>query len=294
MDLTGQTFIRGTEIENGRFIINTQDPGLDIETQPHTGLCYWTKEEGWVEIGLAPKLTVDATPNEDGSMMIKIDPTGFIHELDGDDVEKEFLKDAEGKIPSSPFRCIRRIGSQIFACGVEQQVQRRDDGPWEIISPKDKTDSPSSFECIDGFGPTEVYAAGWDGEIWAFDGSSWTKRNSPTSVVLNDICAGAETCVAVGLAGVIVMGRGDEWQEIEQDETDDAFWSVREFNGAFYMAALNAIYKLEDGKVTLFRDIDEDMRTTFMLSVGPSGLWSVGASDITLFDGTDWHTIAQA
>ncbi|MFK7929914.1 MAG: hypothetical protein AB8H79_17100, partial [Myxococcota bacterium] len=219
MDLTGQTFIRGIEIANGRFIVTTQDPGLDIEEQPHSGFCYWSEAEGWVEIGLAPKITLDATTNEIGTRMLKMDPTGFIHEADGDNVSKEFLKDADGNIPSAPFRCVRRVGAQVFAAGVDRQVHRRTEGEWEIISPDGDPDQPTAFQGIDGFGPTEVYAAGWHGEIWSFGGTSWQQINSPSEIILNDICAGPDTCVAVGLAGEVLTGRHNEWRKLSHDAT---------------------------------------------------------------------------
>jgi hypothetical protein len=296
MDLEGQKFVRGIELTNGRFVVNSQDPNLDIDTQPHTGFCYWSRDEGWVEIGLAGKLTADATTNEDGTMMLMMDPTGFMHEADGDSVNKEFIKDPQGNIPVPTFRSIRRVGDKVIAVGVDRQAYMREGGKWVMISTADimTADDPIAFQGVDGFSPSEVYTAGWDGEIWTYNGTAWRQLQSPTNIILNDICAGPDTCVAVGLVGQVISGRGDDWAMVAHDETDDDFWSVRAFNGAFYMSALTGIYKLEDGELTLFREIDEGMRTAYALSVGPSGLWSVGAQDIALFDGTDWHTIGQS
>jgi hypothetical protein len=296
MNLIGQTFIRGIEIANGRFIINTQAPGLDIETQPHTGFCYWTREGGWAEIGIAGKLTADSSANEDGSAMIMMDPTGFMHEVDGNQITKDFLKDCDGNIPGAPLRCIRCIDGQVYAAGVERQVFRRSGGTWQVISPKEimTADHPIAFQGIDGVSSCEIYAVGWDGEIWSFDGIDWQQLQSPTNIVLNDVGVGPDGCVAVGLLGQVIAGRGDSWTMIEHDETDEDFWSVRYFDGAFYLAALSGIYRLLDGKLTMFRETDADMRTAYSLSVGPSGLWSVGANDIALFNGADWETIAQS
>ena len=63
---------------------------------------------------------------------------------------------------------------------------------------------------------------------------------------------------------------------------------------AFYMSTISGIYKLENGELSLFQGLNETIRTAYSLFVGPSGLWSVGSSDIALFDGDDWHTIAQS
>lgn len=297
MDLENQTFIRGIELANKRFVLMTQDPNLDIETAPHTGFCYWEKDPGWCAIGLGGTLTLDATTNEDASAVLHIDPEGFLHEIGGGPTKKETLRDRDGNPPSSPINGIRCVGDHVFAVGVERQAYARHNfGKWNMISPPEIMDpaQPASFQAIDGLSPRELYAVGWDGEIWSFDGENWQQRESPTNVVLNDICGGDDQCVAVGLAGTVLLGRGDAWDVIRHDETNEPFWAVRYFDGAFYMTAVSGIYCLKDGQLSMFRETDKDMRTTYGLSVGPSGLWSIGTSDVVLFDGTDWRTIGQS
>ena len=297
MDLSDQTFVAGAELKNGRFILGTQDPGLDIETQPHTGWCYWTRSEGWVEIGLAGTLTVNMTTNAMQDFALASDATGFITSANGDAVEKEYIKDLKGNPFRGVIRCVRRVGEEVFAAGVDRVVfKRTQDDDWTDVSTPEmkKSKSPTALQGIDGFGPNEVYAAGWNGEIWSCDGNDWVQRKTPTDIILNDICAGENECVAVGLAGTVLIGRGSDWQQVQNHHARFDFWSVRFFKGAYYLSATNGIYKLEDGKITSFRDLDEQMRTAFVLTIGPSGLWSVGTKDVALYDGEKWETIGQA
>lgn len=296
MDITDQKFIRGVQIANGRLVMSTQAPDLDIATQPHTGLCYWTESEGWVEIGLADGVTADATTTEDGSKMLVTDPFGLVHLADGDTATQEQITDSDKALPEAALRSIRRIGDAVFAAGVDRAVYMRVDGKWRDVSTETllETDGPSAIQGIDGFSRTDVYTAGWDGELWHYDGAIWSQLQSPTNIILNDIAAGPDKCVAVGLAGQIVSGKDDIWEMVENSETEDDFWSVRYFDGAFYISSLSGVYQLKNGELTLFRHIDADMRTAYTLTVGPSGLWSIGPQDITLFDGSDWRTIAQS
>lgn len=296
MDITGQKFIRAAETDDQRLVVCTQAPGMDIETQPHTGLVYWSEDEGWCEIGLANGVTADATVTEDKSQALVTDPFGLVHVTDGGVAATDAITDERQSPPEAPIRAVRHIAGHVYAVGVERQAYMRTGGKWRMISTDDvmTSEKPVAFQAVDGFSENEIYTAGWDGEIWSFDGNAWEQRESPTNIILNDIAAGPDVCIAVGLAGQIIMGRGDNWEMIEQDETDEDFWSVRAFNGAFYITALSGIYELRDGEFALFRDTDEEMRTVYALSTGPSGLWSVGLQDIVLFDGNDWKTIGQS
>ena len=228
--------------------------------------------------------------------MLVTDPFGLVHLADGDTATQEQVVDSNGDTPDAALRCIRKIGDQVFAAGVDRAVYARAGGTWRSLSTENLMDAdrPTAIQGIDGFNPTDVYTAGWDGELWHFDGKTWTQLQSPTNIILNDIAAGPDTCVAVGLAGQIVSGEGDNWEMIEHTETEDDFWSVRYFDGAFYLSSLSGIFQLKDGELSMFRHIDDEMRTAYALTVGPSGLWSIGPQDIALFDGTDWRTIAQS
>ena len=72
-----------------------------------------------------------------------------------------------------------------------------------------------SFESIDGFCEDEIYAVGWDGEIWHYDGSRWDEIASPTNLGLHRIrCAEDGTAYACGKVGpccAAVDGRGRSW-----------------------------------------------------------------------------------
>ena len=297
MDLTGLEFIGGVEMSNGSFFLSTQDPNLSLRSNPHSGLVLWTAQDGWQELGMEPQITVDVATAKDGTVAMIMDPFGNILEFDGEYLDETKVTDAAGEPPRFELRCMRGIGGSVHVGGVGRLGYRRQaGGAWQMTTTEamQQFDTPVAFAGIDGFSDSELYAAGWEGEIWSFDGRGWTSQHSPTNLILNDICAGPDICVAVGLSGRVMSGRGDSWKMIEHDATSEPFWSVRAYDGAFYMSTINGIYKLENGEVTLFQSLDGIVRTSYALAVGPSGLWSIGSQDVALFDGNTWQTIAQS
>lgn len=196
-----------------------------------------------------------------------------------------------------PLRGIRNIGGRIYAVGMNRQVYRRE-GPnrW---SPQDqgartdpKTDKVVGFEAIDGFSEEEIYAVGWDGEIWEFDGTNWDQRDSPTNLILLDIsCGDGNQAYVCGQAGTLIRGRHDQWETIEQEATKDDFWSSAWFEGHLYLSTMSAVYRL-DGTNLQMVDMGEDSPDTcFYLSSGDGVLWSIGAKDIMAYDGIRWTRI---
>lgn len=297
MDVTGLEFVRGVELADKRFVVAAQDPAFSQAATPHTGYSYWSAQNGWDEIGVKGRVTVDLTTNEDATMILSTDQAGIIYETDGTTGLNTGLGGSETDPLDQEIRCVQRIGDHIFAAGVARQVyMRQSGGSWHKISTTDmmQPDKPMAFQGICGNEPNAVYAAGFGGELWRWNGKIWRQIASPTNIVFNAIASGPNACVAVGMAGQVAIGIGDAWDMVEHDATNEPFWSVQAYHDAFYLTALSGIYRLKDGHLEAFRDVDDTMRTVYGLSTGPSGLWSVGSSDIALFDGETWQTIAQS
>lgn len=139
----------------------------------------------------------------------------------------------------------------------------------------------------------ELYAFGWEGVLWTNVGGTWREVGSPTRLILNDGAAAIDKVYLGGQLGIILEGRGETWRAVDNPESDSDIWSVRTFDGATYFSTARGILKLEKGHVSTFARPNPGMRATLNLFVGPTGLWSVSARDIALFDGEGWTTIAQ-
>ena len=79
------------------------------------------------------------------------------------------------------FREIRSIAGKAFACAMDRKVFRRDaPGKWVPIYGKmDQAPAPDivfGFESIHGTSERDLYAVGWHGEIWQYNGKVGSRR----------------------------------------------------------------------------------------------------------------------
>jgi hypothetical protein len=204
--------------------------------------------------------------------------------------------DPRNRGPMTEIRCI--AAGRAYVVGTNRQAYRRDaPGRWVCIDQTAQSPGQdpinTGFKSIDGFSEEEIYAVGWGGEIWQYDGATWTQHASPTNVALQKIrCADDGTAYVCGQAGMLLRGRGTTWQPILHDATTEDLWGMEWFDGRLFVSSTHFIYELKDG--TLAR-IDfgrgDYPRTCYHLSAADGIMWSIGAKDIFEFDGTTWTRI---
>jgi hypothetical protein len=216
----------------------------------------------------------------------------------GDRHEEHVWHGERSPAERGPLRGIRSIGDSVFAVGMDRQVYRRDRaGVWSVhdsgLPPTIDTDAISGLESIDGFDEQDLYAVGWDGEIWWFQRRSWQQIASPTNLILTDVCCGGDGQVyACGQLGTILRGREGRWDILEQDAVKEDLWHAVWFGGSLYVASLNALYTLVGDELEIVDpDVDPAPETFFHLSVRDNVMWSIGAKDVLAFDGESWHRI---
>jgi hypothetical protein len=223
-----------------------------------------------------------------------------IFELPGYATE-EIDRSEEGPSDLVNMRVVRPIGHRIYAAGMARHVYRRDrPGQWTAIDlgvfvPRAQRTNAVGFNAIAGRGENELYAAGYQGEIWFFDGGSWQQQISPTNVALTGMTVLPDGTVYVcGLAGVLIRGRAGQWASIPQELTSEDFWSIVEFSGHIYMANYDGVFRL-DGDVLVPVDMHlEAAGSTAYLSAADGVLWSVGQKDIVRTeDGIYWTSVAR-
>jgi hypothetical protein len=191
------------------------------------------------------------------------------------------------------LRDARSIGGVLYACGMKRQVYRRADrGRWSLLD-AGFTPEPgvTGFESLDGFNENEIYAVGWEGEIWQYDGAVWTRRDSGTNVILIDVlCAGDGQVYVLGRGRKLIRGRGSQWEVLELNLPVD-LWSLAWFEGRLYACSMRDIFVWEDdGFQPLIIEGDRP-KTVQYLSVAEGGLCAVGPKDIFHFDGKTWTRI---
>ncbi len=101
-----------------------------------------------------------------------------------------------------------------------------------------------------------------------------------------------ETEVHVGgHGGVLLRGRGNAWEILDQQATSDDIWDLEWFQGILYVSTLSGVFRWSgDGLEAV--DFGPDLpKTTYQLTAADGVLWSVGRHDIMAFDGSCWKRI---
>jgi hypothetical protein len=237
-------------------------------------------------------LTCLSTPRR---QMVLIGPTGQAYFSGGGDRHEETIADGE----YTPHRYglirdARTLDGLVFVCGMKKQVYRRDEADrWVCISqPIVGGPGVHGFEALDGFSSTDIYAVGWKGEIWRFNGSDWRQCDSPCNSVLIDVCcAGDGKVYALARGNTLVTGRGDIWSAAEIKlpvELSSLCW----FQGQLYAASTRDVFVLDaNGQFNPIAIGPDFPETCGALATNGVTLVSAGARDVFSFDGTQWARI---
>ncbi|NVB82335.1 MAG: hypothetical protein HOV81_28405 [Kofleriaceae bacterium] len=190
------------------------------------------------------------------------------------------------------IRNAREIGGHVYACGMKRQVYKRSgEKKWVAINaPAAGATEKFGFEAIHGFSDKEIYAAGWGGEIWQYDGKRWTSRTSGVEHTLTAVCcAGDDEVYVAGVHGTLLRGRNDTWQSIPTTTTAD-LWDLCWFQDRLYVATMTGLFVLDGKKLVPVKFGKEKPATCYSLSTSEGVLWSVGLGDVASFDGKKWQT----
>lgn len=157
----------------------------------------------------------------------------------------------------------------------------------------EKTKVVVGFEAIDGFSEQDLYCAGWEGEIWHYNGKKWRQLDSPTNLILFDCCCAPDGCVYVcGQLGTILKGREDAWEVLDHGGPKVDWWNCCWFQDRLWLACDRGLYTLGTGGALERVDFGEDEPGTFRhLSTADGVLLSTGPKDSMLFDGNAWTRI---
>jgi hypothetical protein len=192
------------------------------------------------------------------------------------------------------LRAARSIEGRAYAVGMCRQVYcRTDEGVWQRIDRDCRRPSGDwsivGFESIDGFAANDLYAVGLQGEIWHGDGVRWSRIDSPTNVILTQVCCAEDGIVyACGRKGMLLKGRADRWEVIEHSIHGDDFWGMAWFKGRLFIATLYYLCVFDGANVVLVT-ADGSPSSAYHLSATADRLWSIGPHEVSTFDGTDWE-----
>jgi hypothetical protein len=190
---------------------------------------------------------------------------------------------------------IKEISGELYVCGMCRQVYKKSKQTWISISSDilDSVDSVKScFEGIDGTSAKNIYAVGWGGEIFHFDGRKWSKCDSPTNIDLNAIrCVEEDTVYICGSDGVFLRGSKNSWDVIQDEDIVEDFWGIEVYKGTPYIASRNEIFKFDGTNLVQIDTKLKPAPDSGTLHANNKILWSFGNNDLTFYDGKRWKRV---
>ncbi len=283
---------------NVGFILTVDEPQGPLP--PKEGSLHQLFQRQWKELKQNKVLTSCCICTQPERKLVAISEDGFVATLGGGQIIDEVVKDG-GRSPASrgPLVQISCLpDGRAYAVGTGRQAYVRDGSrKWRCIDETAQGGAlpleDTCFHSIGGFTAEEIYAVGWEGEIWFYDSHTWTPQSSPTNLAIYEVlCAPDGFVYACGQTGLILRGRRDQWTVLEQDETAEDFWGIASFNGRIFLSTNAFLYELQGTRLTQVAYAGIEMpKTCHKLGVSENCLWSVGAKDLLQFDGQNWQKL---
>ena len=204
----------------------------------------------------------------------------------------------EGPETHGPLVSIQSAKEGVYAVGMARQVYARNpDGEWSLIS-KHIIDQGTpaqkliSFTSITQLDDENLYAVGFEGEIWHTQNMHWKQSQSPTNVDLVEIAKlPSGDGIILGCSGVLLCGRDDTWEVIEHDNTTDDLISTATFREISYISTGLQLFALD--RNNNLREIATPKNNTSSLpylKACKDSLWIFGDRDVFwTSDLNTWH-----
>lgn len=300
MEHEGSTFLSGCSSRAGFFYFAKEADELVEEGEPNSTFFRFRDGDaaapfrkfdqsvGWPAISMAyAKL-------EPSPVIVAISPYGDYWELESVTPDERVGKIAKF---TGNLRRLAVVDRKFYACGMDRVALRRTGaGRWTSFGPGPLSGDPKvvGFEDIAGYSATELYAVGWGGEIWWFDGKKWRRADSPTSAILSSMtCAPDGSVYVVGHDGVMLKGRRDQWELVETGRTDN-LKDVADLDGQIYVCTDFALFKLQKpGLVeeTDFAQVEDRPATCLHLLESTGELLSLGTKDVFVKRDAAWSRL---
>lgn len=300
MEHEGSTFLSGCAAMPGFFYFAKEADELVQDDEPNSSFFRFRDADAqsqfrqFVESVGWPAISMALAEMKQGRTVVAISPYGDYWEL-----ESMGPKEQVGTIANFTGN-LRRLGAvdgKLFACGMDRVVLKRAKaGSWTPFGPGPLKDDPKvvGFEDIGGYSATELYAVGWGGEIWWYDGKKWRRADSPTSAILTSMtCAPDGSVYVVGHDGVMLKGRRDQWELVETGRPEH-LKDVAHLNGQIHVCSDFALFKLDKpGLVedTDFADANDRPNTCLHLLETPTELVSLGTKDVFVNRDAGWYRL---
>jgi hypothetical protein len=194
---------------------------------------------------------------------------------------------------------MRWIGKHLYVAGMGRQVYRREgSGRWvhrDAGTGESKMAKKiRGFTAIDGLDEEDIFAVGFEGEIWRCRKGKWKSLKSPTHQVLELLRVISPTLAyAAGADGVLLRGIGDAWTLVTHRATIHEFRGMEWFRDNLYLSTEDSIYRLtQDNKLVPIKIGLRRNWTCGDLHANDGVLWSFGSKHLAWTEDLEtWYDV---
>jgi len=231
----------------------------------------------------------------------------------------------EWAFPKGRLRYIKEltvIDNVVYACGGVRKVLRRESyDKWTDLTlmkehPQlqqeyldaqkigEKSPLIGSFNSMDGFNGSDIYACGSGGDFWHYDAKIWTKIHMPNVELNKVVCAADGNVYVAARDGKVFKGRAKHgknkelWKLIESDTKGligNPFEGAAWFKEKLYLSTSYGLYELGKDEKIKAVDFGNEVQHSFQhVTANDDILISYGPYNALVFDGTEWKTIVSS
>jgi len=210
--------------------------------------------------------------------------------------------DATDNGPSS-IRAINTactIGQHVYAAGMRRQVYRRkvDEKTWSRFDAgcftMQGTTTVLGFNAIHGLDESEIFAVGFQGEIWRCLHGEWAQVSSPTDTslyVVHQLATG-DVLIGGGL-GLLLRGNASGFAIIPHQQTTASITGIATYDGRTFIAAEDGkLFELTGDQLITVNDIPSDSDGGGQLHANNMGMLYVRYDSVMLWDGQIWQNVS--
>jgi len=220
--------------------------------------------------------------------LFEIDPSGIKEQdLNGTNLDKR---------DSDLLRIVYSIDGMLYLGGMDGFLMKRNikGRSWNNVCSNQKIVSNLGFEGMCGFGLNEIYVVGWDGSVALFSEQYYELLDFPVNTILTDVvCLKNNYIYVCGRNGTLIKGsKNNVWEILDNENVQEDFWSIVEFNSRIFVSSSSAIYEIKDDKlIAVILDIEGIKNLSFFYLFSSNSLWSIGEKDLLNYDGCKWRKI---
>lgn len=193
-------------------------------------------------------------------------------------------------------RC-RTIDNYMYIAGGGRTVAvRKGRNDWVALSEElpyddDQDWERAGFNDIDG-NANDIYCVGGKGDVWHYNGNSWTRIHFPSNIDLSSVCCAGDGQVYIsGYGGTTFKGRGQKWKQIHKDGMTIPFRHMVWFENKVWCTSDYGLWTIDRDKVKPADVADEIKVCSGYMSAKDDILLISGHSGAAYKEAGVWHKI---